>query len=220
MVQSAEISDKFQVSSLKGLPFSAFLALSASLNMSSSPAAEEAPSQSNPQVVSQQQALFSHLEMLWEENDRKTFSKSAKRIGGETLIPGRTSEGGAINAPSTGLSPEMVHADQNNAAGRRESDGSEFRHTNIGVFPDDEFRLCGHSRFTARLTGKPPTYEAVIIKSRDRTIPDIPFRGLSVRVPLETRSDLFAGCSVIAGFVQVAGVVRIGLSVREYGDSE
>lgn len=86
---------------------------------------------------------------------------------------------------------------------------------NIGLFEGEQFGMCGHDKFSARLSGLSSGQNSIVIKSRDRTIPGIPFRGFEERIPLETKTELWPGCSVIAGFVEVAGIIRIGLSVRE-----
>ncbi len=85
-----------------------------------------------------------------------------------------------------------------------------YKQYSLAVFSDEEFELCGYSRFKAELSNS-----QIRLTSQDRSIPDIPFRGFEKKVPPETMTTLWPGCIVIAGYTKVSGTVRIGFSVRE-----
>ncbi len=88
--------------------------------------------------------------------------------------------------------------------------------TSFGVFEDESFDLCGYSGFEASLTGPPDSHDGILLKSRDRNIPDIPFRGFERKLPLETATSLWSDCIVLAGYSKMAGTIRIVLSVTEF----
>lgn len=173
-----------------------------------------------------QSALFSRLERLWDEQDKLDEAAAANVHLRDT---GRTPTGasgdnkripasGALTAKSDDERKSVLpdrHDGQESEAGR--SAALPVRNTNIGIFEGEEFELCGHAEFTASLAGSQNGHESLVVSSRDRTIPNIPFRGFEAEIPWEIKTDLWPGCSVIAGFVEVAGIVRIGLSVRETG---
>lgn len=173
--------------------------------------------------------MFSKLNALWKKEGvgKKLDPKQANRLASLGENPDLTSIGeneAAIGSPTPSGTIETLEDPPANTTEREgvvaeiEQGGRDPETLDIGVFQDEEFELCGHSRFSARLTGSATGYNSIIVKSRDRTIPDIPFRGFERTFPLETRADFWPGCSVIAGFVDVAGVIRIGLSVRENRD--
>ncbi|MEZ5812318.1 MAG: hypothetical protein R3D45_12975 [Rhizobiaceae bacterium] len=177
--------------------------------------AAEDPGQPSSRVIGSQQALFSRLERLWAEHDARTGTASGaaeeERIAG--LGPD-AADGSGRAQPSSEIS---AAAERDDRAGA--TVGKALRVTNIGVFEGDDFELCGHSEFKARLQRTGTEGGELMLTSRDRTIPDIPFRGFEARVALETKTDLWPGCSIMAGYVDISGIIRIGLSVREAGSS-
>lgn len=160
--------------------------------------------------------MFSKLNALWvrEEDRKRTDPRQVNRLASLDENPG-------LNSTEAGNKPENTLTDRAEAEASNaelEQVASNPETLDIGVFPDEEFELCGYKQFSARLAGSAKDRDSVIVRSRDRTIPNIPFRGFEMKFPLETRADFWPGCSVIAGFVDVAGVIRIGLSVRENRD--
>lgn len=168
--------------------------------------------------------LFSRLEKLWDSEKSHSLVPSpgersdiAMDDGSASPSPGDDSGAGRQDSSEM---PASENTAPENGVEAVAQDQNVLKLTNVGVFPDEEFELCGYKKFSARLVGASPEYNEIVVKSRDRTIPDIPFRGFEKKFPLESKADFWDGCSVIAGYVSVAGVVRIGLSVREDRKSE
>lgn len=186
------------------------LLLVLSLSLGAAGHSAENPDRPSSRVIGSQQALFSRLERLWAEHDARTLAAGGGAA--EERMAGPAPDAADGSQPSSGIPAPTEEDDRSEAAG-----DDARRVTNIGVFEGDEFRLCGYSEFKARLQRTGNGGGELLLTSRDRTIPDIPFRGFETRVALETKTDLWPGCSVMAGYVDISGIIRIGLSVRETG---
>jgi len=79
-------------------------------------------------------------------------------------------------------------------------------HQDFSVFEETPFDLCGHSAFTVK--GDANGSE-LIVRSRDRTIPDTPFRGLESRITNNETTELFTGCRVLFNYSVTGSVARI-----------
>lgn len=82
------------------------------------------------------------------------------------------------------------------------------------VFEGQEFDLCGYRDFTASIAGTRSEHTGIYLKSEDRDIPDIPFRGFETKLPFKTATELWPGCVVMAAYVDVGGTVRYIFTVE------
>ena len=79
-------------------------------------------------------------------------------------------------------------------------------HQDVSVFEETPFDLCGYSEFTVK--GDANGNE-LIVRSRDRSIPDTPFRGLESRIAVNNTTELFTGCWVLFNYSVTGSVARI-----------
>ena len=79
-------------------------------------------------------------------------------------------------------------------------------HQDFSVFEETPFDLCGYSEFTVK--GDANGNE-LIVRSRDRSIPDTPFRGLESRVTVNKTTELFTGCRALFNYSVTGSVARI-----------
>ncbi len=92
---------------------------------------------------------------------------------------------------------------------------SPYLETTFGIFEEEEFGLCGYTKFKARLQSTTSGNGEISLKSRDRSIPDIPFRGFEKNIPQKSATTLWPGCIVMATVVKTANINRIVFAVRE-----
>ena len=76
----------------------------------------------------------------------------------------------------------------------------------FSVFEETPFDLCGYSQFTVK--GDANGSE-LIVRSRDRSIPDTPFRGLETNITVNETTELFTGCQVLLDYTITGSVARI-----------
>jgi len=86
----------------------------------------------------------------------------------------------------------------------------------FGVFEGQSFSLCGHDRFSAQVNAAaaPAT---IVFRSPDRSISGAGFRGFEASVTAGHPQTLWEGCTIAAGYQDVAGKRHIAVSVIEGG---
>jgi len=81
------------------------------------------------------------------------------------------------------------------------------------VFEETSFDLCGFKQFTAKANSR-DTGIVIEIRSRDRSIPDQPFRGLQVQVPSAQVYEILPGCRILLNHETTSGVSRIRVRAK------
>jgi len=73
--------------------------------------------------------------------------------------------------------------------------------------------LCGFEQFSVSLANNDAN--EVVLRSKDRSIPDQPFRGFKQRVPMGQLNEIFTGCTVMINATSTTGTPRIRIRVKE-----
>jgi len=84
-------------------------------------------------------------------------------------------------------------------------------HQDFSVFEETPFELCGYDEFTVASNAYG---SELVVRSRDRSIPDTPFRGLEAKIAVDHPTEIFNGCRVLFNYTETASVARI--RVRSY----
>ena len=81
------------------------------------------------------------------------------------------------------------------------------------VFEETPFELCGFTQFTV-MSNSRVAGNMLEVRSKDRSIPDQPFRGLREQVPADQVVEILPGCRILLSHESTSGVSRIRVRTK------